>query len=143
MQRRKSDDSADDMTTDDIHRHEAYRGLRVSFAGDLVTGLAEFSAVQKDLTSVGVLGVSLVLVVIFLFFMRLRAIAALGVAMAAGLLSTFGLTYLLIGHLNLATGFLVSIVAGNGINFGIIYMARFLEARPKTRPTSRRRNRCP
>jgi predicted RND superfamily exporter protein len=119
------------QATEEVHRQERHRQLRVSFAGDLVTGLAEFSAVQNDLMSVGILGVSLVLAVIFLFFMRLRAIAALGVAMAAGLASTFGLTYLVIGHLNLATGFLVSIVAGNGINFGIIYMARFFEERTR------------
>src|SRR5690606_30570788 len=42
---------------------------------------------------------------------------------------TFGLAYLLIGHLNSSTGFLFSIVVGNGINFAIIYMARYLEAR--------------
>jgi len=31
--------------------------------------------------------------------------------------------------LNTATGFLASIIAGNGINFSIIYMARYIEAR--------------
>ena len=46
-----------------------------------------------------------------------------------GVAWTFGVTQLLIGHLNMATGFLFTIIAGNGINFGIIYMARFLEAR--------------
>jgi hypothetical protein len=35
----------------------------------------------------------------------------------------------MVGHLNSSTGFLFSIVVGNGINFGIIYMARYLEAR--------------
>ncbi len=46
-----------------------------------------------------------------------------------GVAWTFGVTQVLIGHLNMATGFLFTIIAGNGINFGIIYMARFLEAR--------------
>ncbi|MCU0656434.1 MAG: MMPL family transporter, partial [Polyangiaceae bacterium] len=32
-------------------------------------------------------------------------------------------------YLNSSTGFLVSIIAGNGINYGIMYMARYLEAR--------------
>ena len=49
--------------------------------------------------------------------------------MFAGLTFTFGLTRLVIGHLNVITGFLVSIIAGNGINFGILYVARFLEER--------------
>jgi hypothetical protein len=46
-----------------------------------------------------------------------------------GVVWTFGATRLLIGHLNVATGFLFTIIGGNGINFGIIYMSRFLEVR--------------
>jgi hypothetical protein len=47
----------------------------------------------------------------------------------------FGLAYYTVGYLNTATGFLVSIIAGNGINFGIIYMARYIEER-RDRATS-------
>ena len=46
-----------------------------------------------------------------------------------GTVITFGLTRLAIGHLNLATAFLSSIVVGNGINFGIVLVARYLEER--------------
>jgi uncharacterized protein len=53
----------------------------------------------------------------------------MALSVATGSLWTFGLVRLLIGHLNSATGFLVSIIVGNGINFGIIYMARYIEAR--------------
>src|ERR1700689_2768180 len=34
-----------------------------------------------------------------------------------------------IGHLNIATAFLVSIIAGNGINVGILYQSRYFEER--------------
>ena len=51
------------------------------------------------------------------------------VTIAIGVSVTFGATELLIGQLNMATGFLFTIVAGNGINAGIIYMARYLELR--------------
>jgi predicted RND superfamily exporter protein len=112
-----------------VHASPAFRSLRTSYAGDLVTGLAEYSAVRSDLVDVGVLGITLVLAVILVFFMRLRALLAMGVTMVAGLAWTFGATALAIGHLNVATGFLFSIVAGNGINFGIIYMARYFEER--------------
>lgn len=107
----------------------AFAGVNVGYAGDLVTGLAEYGAVKEDLVNVGALGVALVLAVVLLFFMRARALVAMGATIACGLAWTFGLTQLAIGHLNVATGFLVSIVAGNGINFGIIYMARFFEER--------------
>jgi predicted RND superfamily exporter protein len=101
--------------------------IRIGYAGDLVTGLSEYGSVRRDLLSVGVLGVGLVLAVVFVFFMRVRVLVAMGLTIGVGLAWTFGLTDLAIGHLNVATGFLFSIVAGNGINFGIIYMARFYE----------------
>jgi len=107
----------------------SFADVKVGYAGDLVTGLAEYGAVKEDLVNVGVLGVALVLGVVLLFFMRVRALVAMGATIACGVAWTFGLTQLAIGHLNVATGFLFSIVAGNGINFGIIYMARFFEER--------------
>jgi uncharacterized protein len=107
----------------------AAAGVKAGYAGDMVTGLSEYGAVRSDLVDVGVVGVSLVLAVVLLFFMRLRALLAMGATIGAGIAWTFGATQLAIGHLNVATGFLFSIVAGNGINFGIIYMARYFEER--------------
>jgi predicted RND superfamily exporter protein len=112
------------------------QGIHAGYAGDLVTGLAEYGAVRADLVGVGVLGLALVLAVVFLFYMRVRALVAMGLTIAAGLAWTFGATELAIGHLNVATGFLFSIVAGNGINFGIIYMARYFEERRPPRSAS-------
>ena len=50
-----------------------------------------------------------------------------------GTLATFGFVRLTIGHLNSVTAFLSSIVVGNGINFGIIVLARYLEERRRPR----------
>src|SRR2546428_3051418 len=47
--------------------------------------------------------------------------------MAVGV--TFGLTRLVIGYLNQQTAFLGSIVVGNGINYGLIYLARMKQLR--------------
>ena len=44
-----------------------------------------------------------------------------------GVVATFAITRATIGHLNIATAFLSSIVVGNGINCGIIVTARYLE----------------
>jgi hypothetical protein len=53
----------------------------------------------------------------------------MALTIAVGCTWAFGAARLTVGYLNTATGFLVSIIAGNGINFGIIFMARYLEAR--------------
>src|SRR5207253_2144401 len=42
---------------------------------------------------------------------------------------TFGLTRLVIGYLNTQTAFLGAIVLGNGINYGLIYLARVKQLR--------------
>jgi hypothetical protein len=103
--------------------------LKVMYTGDFITSVEEYQGVKDDLAHVGAWGVGLVLTVCLLFFLRLRALFAMAITITVGLAWTFGLTRLSIGHLNSSTGFLVSIIAGNGINFGIIYMARYLEAR--------------
>jgi uncharacterized protein len=112
-----------------LHEQAPHRALELGYAGDLVTGLSEYGAALSDLANVGALGLGLVTLVMFLFFLRIRALLALCAALLVGLCWTFGVTYLAIGHLNVATGFLVSIVAGNGINFGIIYVSRVYEER--------------
>ncbi len=57
---------------------------------------------------------------------RRRSAALLGV-LAVGTLVAFGVVRVTIGHLNSVTVFLSSIVVGNGINFGIMVLARYLE----------------
>lgn len=103
--------------------------MQVRYTGDFITSVEEYKGVKDDLAHVGVWGVGLVLAVVLLFFLRFRVLLAIGLTIGVGLVWTFGLTRLTVGYLNSSTGFLVSIIAGNGINFGIIYMARYLEAR--------------
>jgi len=111
----------------DVLREVPPNSVRVGYAGDLVTGLSEYGAMRDDLLRVGALGFGLILVSIFLYYMHFRALVALALAISAGCAWTFAATELLIGYLNVATGFLFSIVAGNGINFGIIMLGRFYE----------------
>jgi hypothetical protein len=104
-----------------------YAKVRIGWAGALVTGLIEYGAVHADLLRVGAMGVVFVLSVLVLYFMRLRALVVLGVTISCGLAWTFGLSEIVIGYLNVATGFLFSIIMGNGINVGVIYVSRYYE----------------
>ncbi|TKD08428.1 efflux RND transporter permease subunit [Polyangium fumosum] len=103
--------------------------MEVGYTGDLVISGEEYDAIVRDLGEVGVGGVLGVLVPVLLFFLRVRTVLVMAGSLLVGLVWTFGLTYFTIGYLNSSTGFLVSIIAGNGINYGIMYMARYLEAR--------------
>ncbi|HEX4335265.1 MAG TPA: MMPL family transporter [Polyangiaceae bacterium] len=115
-----------------VERHRQALGLtalRVGYAGDVVTGLFEYGAVERDLSRVGIVGVLSILAIILVYFRRLRVLFLLGAVVLSGSAWTFGVTKLVIGHLNIATGFFFSVVAGNGINSGIIYLSRYLEER--------------
>jgi predicted RND superfamily exporter protein len=103
--------------------------LHVGYTGDIITGQEEYNSIVNDLSHVGAAGVAGVLLSVFLFFLRVRTVLTMGGTLMVGLLWTFGLTHYTIGYLNSSTGFLVSIIAGNGINYGIMYMARYVEAR--------------
>ncbi len=112
-----------------IHPQSWDPSLKVEFTGNLITSAEEHRAVTSDLAHVGIWGVGLILGVVFLFFLRVRTLLSMTFTIATGCLWSFGMAYLTVGYLNMATGFLVSIIAGNGINFGIIFMARYIEAR--------------
>ncbi len=106
-----------------------FASIRVGYAGDMPQGFIEYDRIQKDLLSVGATGIGLILGSVLLYFMRLRALFVMGITIAVALVWTLGLTQLVIGHLNVATGFLPSIVAGNGVNVGILYQSRYFEER--------------
>jgi hypothetical protein len=103
--------------------------IHYGFGGDLQTGISEYVSINNDLTEVGYTGGFLIAGIVFLYYLRIRTIVTMLITISVGVAWTFGFTQLAIGHLNLATGFLFTIVAGNGINFGIIFMARYLEMR--------------
>jgi uncharacterized protein len=103
--------------------------MEVRYTGGMITGAEEYNAVIRDLGEVGLGGVIGVLASVLLFFLRIRTVMTMGATLIIALAWTFGLTRYTIGYLNSSTGFLVSIIAGNGINYGIMYMARYVEAR--------------
>lgn len=103
--------------------------MTIGFTGNLITSAEQHRAVKNDLAHVGFWGVIMILTVVFAFFVRIRTVFAMTLTVGIGALWAFAVAHFTVGYLNMATGFLVSIIVGNGINFGIIYMARYLEAR--------------
>ena len=114
----------------DAHGGEiAQKHLRVGWGGTFPLFIAEYEAIIGDVAGTAVLVVVLVLASILLFFRDLRSTVSLGVAILCAVAATFGLTWLIIGYLNTQTAFLGAIVVGNGINYGLIYLARVKQLR--------------
>jgi uncharacterized protein len=116
---------------------QAYgKGLKVGLTGDVAISSEETSALIEDLTLSSILVIVAVLVAITLFYGWRRSLPALFLpllvaavfAFATASLPPFGIT-----ELNSNTAFLGSIIVGNGINFGIIQLARYVEERRRGR----------
>ncbi|MCA1826087.1 MAG: MMPL family transporter [Myxococcales bacterium] len=112
-----------------VDRLQPPRGVSVGYAGDAVTAALEHDLVLRDVGITAVLCLLLVFGVLRLFFRSSRAVLALAGGLAVGFAWTFAFARLAIGELNSATAFLGPMVAGNGINAGIILLSRYLEQR--------------
>lgn len=105
--------------------------LRVGFTGDVFTAREEHAAVKQELFIASALTTVASLLAIFLFFRHLRTIPLLGLGIALPTAVTFAFARLTVGQLNTSTAFLGSIIIGNGINPGIMWLARFVEERAR------------
>ena len=112
------------------HQSELTRdGLRVGFGGTFPQTVAEYEAILHDLASTALLVIALVLAALLIFFREIRSVLVLMLSVLVAVAVTFGLTQLSIGYLNTQTAFLGAIVVGNGINYGLIYLARVRQLR--------------
>jgi predicted RND superfamily exporter protein len=102
-------------------------GTDIGVAGDVLVTLAEHDAILQGMLIATLVTVLLVGVALLLFYRSVLTVGALSWSLMVGTIATFALTRGTIGHLNIATAFLSSIVIGNGINCGIIVTARYLE----------------
>jgi len=105
-------------------------GLTVGFTGDVAVSAEETSALMEDLTISSLLVVGAVVLVLLLYFRWWPAAVVLIAPLGVATLCAFALANLFgIRALNSNTAFLGSIIVGNGINFGIIQLGRYVDER--------------
>ncbi len=105
--------------------------LQVAYNGEVVNLLEEHAAIQSDLSLSSILVVLLVGLLIVAYFRTVRAILAVVLGLVPGLLFTFGLGRLSGSFLNSNSAFLGAIIAGNGINYPLMFLA-YYRAQPST-----------
>ena len=117
----------------DDTRPASYGQVTTHLTGDVVSAIAEHDALKSDIEWVSLVCTVLVLLVITAYFRSIFALTYIFFPTLLGVAVAFGITAFAIGYLNTNTAFLGSIIIGNGINFGIILLARYREERA-TRP---------
>lgn len=117
----------------DLGGAEAYGpNMHVGYTGNVAIAVEELSALVSDLSISSVLVVVAVGAVILLYYRWWRALLILVPPLLLATVYSFGLASLWpfsITELNSNTAFLGSIIVGNGINFGIILLGRYVEER--------------
>jgi uncharacterized protein len=107
-------------------------GMRVGFTSDVAINVEETQALVADLSVSSVMVIVLVVCVIVLYYRWWRSILVLLPPLLLATVYAFALASLpplRVTELNSNTAFLGSIIVGNGINFGIVLLARYVEER--------------
>ncbi len=105
------------------------RDLEVHYAGGIPTQVEAERALREDLSIAGTIGFVGVVLLIVLALRTPRALILLSLPLFAGLAWTFAFAQLAVGHLNIISGFLFSILSGLGIEYGIHFLHRYRELR--------------
>ena len=106
--------------------------LRVGYASDVAINVEELEGLQEDLSVSSVLVIFAVMAAIVLYYHWWKSIPVLIPPLLLATVYAFGLASLPPFHvteLNSNTAFLGSIIVGNGINVGLVLLARYREER--------------
>jgi predicted RND superfamily exporter protein len=109
-------------------------GLRIGFASDVAIHVEEREALEADLSLSSVLVVFAVMAVIVLYYRWWKSVPVLIPPLLLATVYAFAIASLPpmgVISLNSNTAFLGSIIVGNGINVGIILLARYREERAR------------
>jgi uncharacterized protein len=106
--------------------------MRVGYSGDVAVSVEELSGLVVDLSVSSALVLLAVVAVIVGYYRWWRSVLILLAPLVLAAVYSFALASLPpfgVTSLNSNTGFLGSIILGNGINFGIMMLARYVEER--------------
>jgi predicted RND superfamily exporter protein len=122
-----------DKAIKEVNPQSISPGTEIHFTGGVQNFLEEQAALIADLELSTFIVTVLVTLVMYLFYRDSVGTFAILASLFAGTFWTFGVSYFAVGYLNANSAFLGSIVIGNGINFGIIFLARYIEERRQHR----------
>jgi predicted RND superfamily exporter protein len=108
-------------------------GIRIDYGGEIMDVREENEALRDAVERSTIVTVVLLLCVIFVFFMRARAVPLLLLTLVPPCFVTFGAAEVVVDYLNASSAFLGSIVVGNGVNASIMWLGRYFEERREGR----------
>jgi predicted RND superfamily exporter protein len=101
----------------------------LGYTGSIPVALTEVAAIRRDIVSTALLVIFGVGLIVSFYFKGIRELALMSGAVTVGAAVALGFAELWIGHVNAQTAFLGAIIVGTGINYGIIFLDRYRQAR--------------
>ncbi len=117
-----------DQTIAAIGPGRFHPSIECVYKGSFQNSANQFTIIIQDLKSTALYSIVGVLLLITLFFRQVVGSLFITLPLLMSLTWTFGVTYLVIGSLNMITVGLFAILFGLGIDFGIHIFARYREA---------------
>jgi predicted RND superfamily exporter protein len=109
----------------------AATGVHVRYAGNVKLVEEQHEIMRSDLRNASILALIFGVLVVAGFTRRPLAPVIVGAALIAGVVWTFALTRVIVGQVNIVTGFLIAVLIGLGIDFGIHLYVRYRQEREK------------
>ncbi|HKY31698.1 MAG TPA: MMPL family transporter [Candidatus Polarisedimenticolia bacterium] len=103
--------------------------LEVEYAGSYVVALYDSELIKSDMRLTAVLSFGGVLALYLIGYRRMGALLYSSVPLLVGQILTFGVAFMVFGHLNSASSGFVAMVMGLGTDFTIVMYARYVEER--------------
>ena len=110
-------------------KHPKYKDIKINYSGSYITTVEETSEVKKDVVSSIGLSIFLILLVLFLYFGKLKSVLTILTPLLIGMVWTSGIFFIFDSYLNLIAAFIFAILLGLGIDFGIHILHRYLHER--------------
>ncbi|MBN2545400.1 MAG: MMPL family transporter [Spirochaetes bacterium] len=101
--------------------------LKISYGGTYILTYDQKNAINNDIKKTSFIALIIIFFVILLFIRNFRYSIFLFYSLFVGVLSAFGLAFIVFNHINLITGFLIAILTGLGVNYGIHFLFRYKE----------------
>lgn len=101
--------------------------IKISWSGGIKGVVDEYDSLMRDVSLAGLVSWALIIIFLVIYFRNIALMVICLIPLLVGLIWTFGITYFVIGQLNIITAFLFSILGGLGIDAGIHYITRYFE----------------
>lgn len=116
---------------DELNPQKFHADLKVTIGGEYRSKIDEYHALRNDLVNSAGIAITGIVLLLIVFYRRAISLLFVLTPLLVGMVISFGLTYILVGRLNLLTAFLIAILFGLGVDYGIYLFSRYVQDRRK------------